>query len=210
MLYNKVKRLSYSSSLRALLLRSASVVSDATPQLLRRRWCLIAPRPSLSHCQVRITSRRHHPQLSVGISLLSSQLTEGMFAGPVHVRLSTRESAKSRTLRPVTYSNSLFVNSEKVASCSFWAHLEADSRALTWQRLHEETAVFHFLIKIQRGLVKGNGCAFSCHVSSVKGQLCMPLTNSVSLSPYLSPSTHHPLPLPLFFDSVLSLSHLHD
>jgi len=126
---------------------------------------------------------------SVSIILLSSQLTELMFAGPMHVRLSTQESAQSQTLPSVTYSNSLFVSCEKVALCSFWPHPEPVSRLLTWQRGHEETAVFHFLIGIQKGLVKGNGCTFFCRVSRAAFHAthssCLPVFRS--LCPYLSP-----------------------
>lgn len=64
-----------------------------------------------SHC-VTQTSPSITPT-PVSISPLSTQLTELMLVGFVHVRSSTQESAKSPTLLPVTYSNSLFVNSEK-------------------------------------------------------------------------------------------------
>lgn len=107
-----------------------------------------------------------------------------MLAGLVHVSPSTKESAKSQTLQPVTYSTFLFANTGQVLFEQHRSGTDCTKKLYTHY-------IFHSLILMQKELVKGNRCAFFCNVSSVKGQLCMSVTFFRCLLQNLSPYAHH-------------------
>lgn len=196
MLCNKVKAKRFLSPPLGGL-RSTSVLSDATPQTPPMQ---MMPHSTMGHHsvsrRVHITSRTHHPRLRQPLLALA--------CGHLDSRSECLQECKESNTAGRWPIQICYLSTVKRWAHRFWTYLETDSRVLIWQRAHKETR-FQSPIKIHKGLVKGNGCTLFCHVSSVKGQLCMPLTNSVS--PYPSPSTHCPLALTLFTVPVLSLSH---